>query len=627
MQEFKEGSKLKFTTKHIPVSVSIATNVPGFDKTEYFILSTPNDIASLMFEYFDKVAEEATELMKWKMRSLIFKVNDHYNEKEKETWLATIFSYCSNIPIVGFNTGFYDINLLSNYGFMEEIFKRDQNPFIIKNGTRYKVIQTEQFTFLDQMNYCAAGTSLHKFIKAYDIDEEEGYFPYEWFDSYEKLDYLISDLKINDFDSSLKNTRMSEKAFKELMQTCSKLNLIYVKDLLKWYNNFDVRPMLKACLKQKEFYYSFDLDMYKDGFTLPGLSETILFQFAQKGFKEYLKQEPDIDTSTYFYPKNIDKKIENYKEQDIKAERPLDNYIKKDEVMELFKKQKYVCYYCWSLRTVYDWSLDRIDCSKAHTSDNCVIACINCNRQCKDTFMPKFYRKKALLRFAKNHPMIYLIDEKNKRAFYKIKNNIVGGPSIVYRRYHEKDKTNIDRVHYNKETKEWYYNNNGKVVKEVIGYDANALYLSCLEQHQLCGKLEWIPTQEEYKIEYAAETKNLNDTEKKKYETDRLLSKKSKQVQEKLKDSKFKWLNTFFGLVEVDIEIPEDKYEYFGEMPPIFKNIEYSEEEGGEYIKKVISSIRKDSDVKFATSRKLIATLRATKILIKSTRLNWLLNK
>ena len=235
--------------------------------------------------------------------------------------------------------------------------------------------------------------------------------------------------------------------------------------------------MLKACLKQKEFYCSFDLDMYKDGFTLPGLSETILFQFAQKGFKEYLKQEPYIDANTYFPPMDIDKKIENYKEQDIKAERSLDNYIEKAEVIELFEKQKYVCYYCWSLSTVYNWSLDRIDCSKAHTSGNCVIACVNCNRQRSDTFMPKFYRKKALLRFAKDHPMIYLIDVKNKKVFYKIKNNIVGGPSIVYHRYHEKGKTNIDRVHYNKETKQWYYNNDGKAVEKIVGYDANALYL------------------------------------------------------------------------------------------------------------------------------------------------------
>src|SRR5271157_2674469 len=69
-------------------------------------------------------------------------------------------------------------------------------------------------------------------------------------------------------------------------------------------------------------------------------------------------------------------------------------------------------------------------------------------------------------------------------------------------------------------------------------------------------------------------------------------------------------------------------YEYFGEMPPIFKNIEYSEEDGGEYMKKKIMSIRGKSDaVKFTKSRKLIATLKATRILIKSTRLTWLLKK
>ena len=29
------------------------------------------------------------------------------------------------------------------------------------------------------MNYCAPGTNLDKFIKAYDIDENKGLFPYE----------------------------------------------------------------------------------------------------------------------------------------------------------------------------------------------------------------------------------------------------------------------------------------------------------------------------------------------------------------------------------------------------------------------------------------------------------------
>ena len=58
--------------------------------------------------------------------------------------------------------------------------------------------------------------------------------------------------------------------------------------------------------------------MYKDGFSLPGLSENILFQFSQEGFQEYLQEEPDVDVSKYFYPKNLDEKIDDYKRQDRK---------------------------------------------------------------------------------------------------------------------------------------------------------------------------------------------------------------------------------------------------------------------------------------------------------------------
>ena len=127
--------------------------------------------------------------------------------------MKTIKDYCSNIPIVGFNSGGYDINLVSNCGFIKEIYKRCSNPFVIKNGNKYKVIKTDTFTFLDQMNYCAAGTDLRGFIKAFVSGEQKGYFPYEWFTSFGKLDYLVSDLKIEHFNSLLKNTIMSEDDF------------------------------------------------------------------------------------------------------------------------------------------------------------------------------------------------------------------------------------------------------------------------------------------------------------------------------------------------------------------------------------------------------------------------------
>jgi hypothetical protein len=194
--------------------------------------------------------------------------------------------------------------------------------------------------------------------------------------------------------------------------------------------------------------------------------------------------------------------------------------------------------------------------------------------------------------------MIYLIDEKNKEVFYKMKNNIVGGPSIVYHRYHEVGQTKINRVHYNQETKQWYYNKDGKKVEKVVGFDANSLYLYCLEQDQLCGKLEYVPMEQ---LETALQ---------------KSMTTRSQWL---------KFLTEFFGLLEVDLEIPEGKYESFGEMPPIFKNIEYSEEEGGEYMKEVIRKIQEEAT--FSTNRKLIASLKATEILMKSTQLKWLVEK
>jgi len=69
------------------------------------------------------------------------------------------------------------------------------------------------------------------------------------------------------------------------MTYCKNNNITYIHELLKWYNNLDVEPMLHACLKQKEFFYSFNLDMYKDGYSLPSLSENIMYQFSIRDFE------------------------------------------------------------------------------------------------------------------------------------------------------------------------------------------------------------------------------------------------------------------------------------------------------------------------------------------------------
>ena len=51
----------------------------------------------------------------------------------------------------------------------------------------------------------------------------------------------------------------------------------------------------------------------------------------------------------------------------------------------------------------------------------------------------------------------------NEELYQKYRDNLVGGPSIVFHHYQEKDKTRI---------------RGGKMCKRILGYDANALYLS-----------------------------------------------------------------------------------------------------------------------------------------------------
>ena len=573
-----ESTNLKYVTKHVPVSCSIASNIPGHTSPVCIISTNPKELCIKIFQHFEKLSNIAGDLMLQKYSTLYNKIVEMGVEDDRKK----LKDYINSLPIVGFNSNFYDIGLLVKEGFMHEIYKRDKKPFIVKDGSRYKVIKTQQFLFLDQMYYCSPGTSLSSFIKAYDIDESKGYFPYEWFDSYHKLDYKVQDLTMDDFYSSLRNSTLARNEFDKLMTYCRENNIILIRNLLEWYNNLDVRPMLEACLKQKQFYYQFELDMYKDGFSLPSLSKTILYKFSIKDFDEYLKKDVPENVST-IYPEELGNKINRYKAQDKMANRTLDNYITVDGFQRLLKASKYRCHYCWKEIVGYNLSLDRINNLNSHTEENCVISCRSCNCQRKNTLYKKFYREKAMIRFSKEVPLIHLIDDENKEVFYKLRASMSGGLSLVFHRYHEKEVTRIQRTEYDCEYNNWYIGEETNFVNRIVGYDANALYLWCLGEEMLCGQLKLI-------------------------ETD---------------DMKYVYDKKFFGFLEVDIEVPKDLYNYFSELPPIVKNAEYDESVCGEYTKNLLKKLHKEPH----KTRKLIATMKGEKIVIKSTRLHWLISK
>ena len=65
-------------------------------------------------------------------------------------------------------------------------------------------------------------------------------------------------------------------------------------------------------------------------------------------------------------------------------------------------------------------------------------------------------------------------DKNNKDLYQIFRKGMCGGPAIIFQRYHERDKTFIRQ-------------NENKICKKIIGYDANALYLWALKQKMPTG--------------------------------------------------------------------------------------------------------------------------------------------
>jgi hypothetical protein len=91
----------------------------------------------------------------------------------------------TKIPILGFNSGRYDltfvINALANA-------KYQIGKDIISKSSGYMKLSYGKFVFLDAWHFCTPDTTLAKFAAMWNVRGiEKDAFPYDWFDSPEKL--------------------------------------------------------------------------------------------------------------------------------------------------------------------------------------------------------------------------------------------------------------------------------------------------------------------------------------------------------------------------------------------------------------------------------------------------------
>ena len=89
--------------------------------------------------------------------------------------------YLSVVPVLGFNSAKYDLNLIkSQLAKHLKLHLKKENPYIVMKNNSYMQIQSSKFKFLDISNFLAPVCSYSKFLKMYEIEEQKSFFPYDY---------------------------------------------------------------------------------------------------------------------------------------------------------------------------------------------------------------------------------------------------------------------------------------------------------------------------------------------------------------------------------------------------------------------------------------------------------------
>lgn len=188
--------------------------------------------------------------------------------------------HISELPVVGFNSGKYDLNVLKEV-LIPHLVTNGGIQFTIKKNHSYLALRAGNLKFIDVSNFLAAGSSYAGFLKAYECQKEKGSFPYEWLDSLDKLEYPQLPPH-SAFKSWLKKGNISTEEYAALQTAWKKEGMECMKDLLRWYNNLDVGPFIEALQKMVDFWKSHHIDMLKDAVSLPGLAMKFEMNFLKE---------------------------------------------------------------------------------------------------------------------------------------------------------------------------------------------------------------------------------------------------------------------------------------------------------------------------------------------------------
>ena len=205
---------LQWIVRHVPLSVSIASNVPGYEPAQCSITDGDSDklvgdmmrglsaISDAAFDMLMPSYESALHQLKtlkeaWDEAESEANTEEEENEESKtnpyRTLIGQLIGWLHQLPVV--------------------VLKGDDKTrFVIRRHNTYMCFATKKLKFLDVTQYLAPGVSYANYLKAYGCELQKGHFPYEYMDDLQKLEESVLPPQAA-FFSQLKNKDISDVAY------------------------------------------------------------------------------------------------------------------------------------------------------------------------------------------------------------------------------------------------------------------------------------------------------------------------------------------------------------------------------------------------------------------------------
>ena len=226
----QNADQLSYEARHIPLSFGVSSNVPRFTESVCSVISSDeNELVKELVHYLEGAADASYGILKQKFGYVFAALKNHPNcRREKLT--EEFHLYLQELPVLGFNSSNYDLV------FIKPALIRclmGKIKFVLKKANSFLCLKTKKLRFLDIRNFLAPGFSYRKYLIAYEAEDKKFFFPYEFIDSIEKLNFPRPPPQ-EAFYSSLHQSNISKEEYALVVETWQKEGWTSLKDLIHY---------------------------------------------------------------------------------------------------------------------------------------------------------------------------------------------------------------------------------------------------------------------------------------------------------------------------------------------------------------------------------------------------------